>query len=129
MLLDTQVLLWWLRDDRKLGRKARALIAEPTSDVSVSAVSIWEIAIKTALGKLDWRDGPSTTLGSCVTDCGFAELPVTVPHAAAVRDLPARHGDPFDRLLLAQAAHEGLRILSADENLQRYDAAIIDATI
>jgi PIN domain nuclease of toxin-antitoxin system len=127
LLLDTHVFLWWLRNDRRLGRGARDAIADPGSEVRVSAASIWEIALKAAVGKLDWRDGPSTTLATCIHDSGFDELPVTAAHAAAVRDLPRRHVDPFDRLLLAQAAVEGLRFVSADEALRLHRADVIDA--
>jgi PIN domain nuclease of toxin-antitoxin system len=127
-LLDTHVFLWWLRDDRRLGRRAREAIGDPASDVRVSAASIWEIATKAAIGKLAWRDGPSTTLATCIGDSGFAELPVTAAHAAAVRDLPRHNADPFDRLLLAQAASEGLQLVSADAALRRYRPDIVDAT-
>jgi len=127
LLLDTHVFLWWLRDDRRLGRRARGSIGDPAAVVLVSAASIWEIAIKAAVGKLAWRESPSTTLATCVADCGFAELPVTAAHAAAVRDLPRHHADPFDRLLLAQAANEGLQLVSADDGFRRYRYDIVDA--
>jgi len=128
LLLDTHVFLWWLRDDRRLGRGARGTIGDPRSEVRVSAVSIWEIALKTSVGKLEWRDGPSTTLATCIADSGFAELAVTASHAAAVRDLPAHHADPFDRLLLAQASCEDLCIVSADDAMRRYRVDMVDAT-
>jgi PIN domain nuclease of toxin-antitoxin system len=128
LLLDTHVFLWWLRDDRRLGRATRDVIADPGVEVRVSAVSIWEIAIKTTIGKLDWRDSSSTTLATCIDGCGFAELPVTAAHAAAVRNLPRHHPDPFDRLLLAQASKENLHIVSADEVMRRYLPDVIDAT-
>ena len=127
-MLDTHVFLWWLRDDRRLGRETRRAIADSAADVRVSAVSIWEIAVKASIGKLDWRDGASTTLATCIEDSGFAELPVTAVHAAAVRDLARHHADPFDRLLLAQAASEGLRVVSADEAMALYLPDVLDAT-
>jgi PIN domain nuclease of toxin-antitoxin system len=127
LLLDTHVFLWWLRDDRRLGRSARAAIATTSTEVRVSAASIWEIAIKASLGRLDWRDG-DTTLGSCIADAGFAELPVTAAHAAAVRELPRHHADPFDRLLLAQAQSEDLRVVSADEAFGLYRDDVVDPT-
>jgi PIN domain nuclease of toxin-antitoxin system len=127
LLLDTHVFLWWLRDDRRLGRSTRAAIAAATTEVRVSAASIWEMAIKVGLGRLDWRDG-DTTLGTCVTDAGFAELSVMAVHGAAVRELPRHHADPFDRLLLAQAESEGLRIVSADGAFGLYRGDVIDPT-
>lgn len=111
LLLDTHVFLWWLRDDRRLGKKARRAIEATTASVSVSAVSIWEIAVKLSVGKLKWRDAGKTTLHTCISDCGFSELAITARHAAAVRDLPFHHADPFDRLLIAQALAERLRIV------------------
>jgi PIN domain nuclease of toxin-antitoxin system len=128
LLLDTHVFLWWLGDDRRLGRVTRNCIADPEVEVNVSAVSIWEIAIKTTIGKLDWRERSSTTLATCIDDCGFTELPVTAAHAAAVRALPRHHADPFDRLLVAQASQEGLRVVSADEVMRLYLPEVIDAT-
>ncbi|TMB45827.1 MAG: type II toxin-antitoxin system VapC family toxin [Deltaproteobacteria bacterium] len=127
LLLDSHVFLWWLRDDRRLSRRARAAIAAPGASVVVSAASIWEIAIKLSLGKLQWRDRPGVTLERSITACGFGELPVTARHAATVRNLPPHHGDPFDRLLVAQALTEDLRIVTADDVFALYGAAVLAA--
>lgn len=127
LLLDTHVFLWWLRDDRRLGRATRGTIGAPAAAVHVSAASIWEISIKASIGRLDWRDD-DTTLATCIADAGFAELRVTAVHAAAVRDLPRHHTDPFDRLLLAQAEAEGLRVVSADEAFGLYRDDVLDPT-
>jgi PIN domain nuclease of toxin-antitoxin system len=127
LLLDSHVFLWWLRDDRRLARKARAAIAAPTTSVFVSAASIWEIAIKLSVGKLRWRDARGTTLADTITACGFTELPVTASHAAGVRMLPHHHGDPFDRLLVAQALAEGLRVITADDVFLRYGVSVLQA--
>jgi len=127
LLLDSHVFLWWLRDDRRLSRRARAAIAAPGASVVVSAASIWEIAIKLSLGKLQWRDRPGATLERSITACGFGELPVTARHAATVRNLPPHHGDPFDRLLVAQALTEDLRIVTADDVFALYGAAVLAA--
>jgi PIN domain nuclease of toxin-antitoxin system len=75
LLLDTHVFLWWLRDDRRLGRATRQAIGAPVADVRVSAASIWEISFKASIGRLDWRDD-DTTLARCIADAGFVELPV-----------------------------------------------------
>lgn len=118
LLLDSHAFLWWLQDSRRLSRKARRAIAAPTSQVFVSAVSIWEIAIKLSIGKLRWREG--VALDDSIASCGFAELPVSVRHAAGVRNLPGHHADPFDRLLISQALVEELRVVTADEVFTRY---------
>jgi PIN domain nuclease of toxin-antitoxin system len=127
LLLDTHVFRWWLADDRRLGRLARRAIEGPEARVLVSAASIWEIAIKLSIGKLTWRKTRVTTLATCIEDSGLAELAVNARHAAAVRALPFHHADPFDRLLCAQAMEEGLRIVTADETLARYDVDILRA--
>lgn len=116
LLLDTHVFLWAVADSRKLNAAARRLIQE-ADEVRVSAASIWEIAIKAGLGKLS---GDADQLAAAVEDSGFAELPVTSRHAAMVARLPPHHGDPFDRLLVAQALAEPLILLTADRTLARY---------
>ncbi len=116
LLLDTHVFLWAVADSRKLGAAARRLIEE-ADEVSVSAASIWEIAIKSRLGKLA---GDAESLAAAIDDSGFAELPVTGRHAAAVARLPLHHADPFDRLLVAQALTEPLILVTVDKTLARY---------
>jgi len=125
LLLDSHVFLWWLQDSRQLSRPARRAIGAPTSRVLVSAASIWEIAIKLSIGKLKWREG--VTLDGSIAACGFTELPITARHAAGVRNLPTHHGDPFDRLLIAQALLEDLRLVTADEVFARYGVPILAA--
>ena len=127
LLLDSHVFLWWLRDDRRLSRRARAAIAAPRASVMVSSASVWEIAIKLSLGRLQWKDDPPLALDESIVACGFTELPVTAHHAAAVRMLPHHHGDPFDRLLIAQASAEGLRVATADDVFSAYGVAILPA--
>ncbi len=116
LLVDTHVLLWALGGDPNLGDDARQALADPRNDVFVSAVSIWEIAIKRALGKLKI---PSH-LATAVEAAGFSELPVTFFHAEQAGSLPRHHGDPFDRMLVAQAQTEGLTLVTADANIPRY---------
>jgi PIN domain nuclease of toxin-antitoxin system len=119
MLLDSHALLWFVAGDRKrIGKALRARIeAEATT---VSAASLWEIAIKSALGKLDTPDD----LPERVEGLGFEILPVTAEHAWRVRELPRHHGDPFDRLLIVQAQVERLAIFTADSALDAYDVEI-----
>jgi PIN domain nuclease of toxin-antitoxin system len=124
ILLDTHVWLWWYLGERRLGPSARSLI-KTADEVRFSAASAWELAIKRGLGKLvvpgDLR------LAQELERDGFMELPISVTHAEAVHALPKLHGDPFDRMLVAQAQLEGLAIVTADDAIARYDVAVIDA--
>ncbi|MDQ3138621.1 MAG: type II toxin-antitoxin system VapC family toxin [Gemmatimonadota bacterium] len=121
LLLDTHVLIWW-DEGRRLAAQARRAI-EDADAVYVSAASAWEIAIKTALGRLR----PSRTVEDAVRESGFLELPVTFRHAARVAVLPAHHRDPFDRLLVAQAEVEALTVVTRDPVFGRYPVAVIGA--
>jgi PIN domain nuclease of toxin-antitoxin system len=123
-LIDTHVLLWWLADDPRLGSAPRELMADPASVVLVSAVSVWEIAIKRAVGKLRSPDG----LPERIDDAGFERLPVGFDHAERVGTLPLHHGDPFDRLLIAQALVEGATIVTSDCRIQAYDVPRLAAS-
>ncbi len=116
LLLDTHIFLWVVTDSRKLKAAARGAIAAADA-VHVSAASIWEIAIKVRLGKLD---GDPRQLAAAIEPSGFLELPVRAEHAAEVSRLAAHHQDPFDRLLVAQALTEPLVLLTADPLLARY---------
>jgi PIN domain nuclease of toxin-antitoxin system len=120
VLLDTHVLLWWLVDDPSLSDRARAEIADPASEALVSAVSVWEIAIKRSLGKLP---GGEDLLDAVAHD-GFTWLPVSERHAWEVASLPHHHADPFDRLLIAQARVEEMPIVTGDRHFDAYDVAI-----
>jgi PIN domain nuclease of toxin-antitoxin system len=122
LLLDTEALIWWDGNDARLGGNARASI-QHADEVFVSAASAWEIVIKAALGKLRTTRRPS----DAVADAGFRELPVTFEHAQAVATLRPHHGDPFDRLILAAAAAEGLTIVSSDRQFVPYGLPLIDA--
>ena len=123
LLLDTHAFLWWLADDPALGPKARTLIADPSNPVFVSAATGWEIAIKKALGKLAAPDN----LDALVESEGFSHLPVTFFHGEQAGALPARHKDPFDRMLIAQAQAEGLVIITRDEAIRSYGVRTFDA--
>ena len=120
ILIDTHLLLWALSSPRKLSTRARQLIEK--SDVYVSAASIWEISIKAALGKLA---ASSSEVLSAVEPAGFALLPISGEHAADVATLPLHHKDPFDRLLIAQARCEPMRLLSNDPILRAYGDFVI----
>jgi PIN domain nuclease of toxin-antitoxin system len=114
--LDTHVFLWWLDDPRQLSKAARKAIGDGGNTVYVSAAVAWEIAIKRALGKLDAPDD----LEGAMTVNRFLPLPITIPHALAVEALPGHHRDPFDRLLIAQAHHEGFTFVSRDRYVALY---------
>jgi PIN domain nuclease of toxin-antitoxin system len=124
ILLDTHVALWAIVDDARLAPTARELIASPANTVMVSAVNVWEIAIKRALGRGDMPASAQDALGF-FRAAGFELLPVAAEHAAAVETLPPIHADPFDRLLVAQAMAEPLRLLTHDTTVARYSDSII----
>ncbi len=120
LLLDTHILVWSLMDDPRLkGHYRRAL--EGAEEIHVSAVSIWEIGIKQALGKLQ-IDGDIMTM---IRRTNCLPLVVTWDHGIAAGLLPRHHDDPFDRLLIAQARCEGLTLVSADRMVRRYDVPLI----
>lgn len=120
-MLDTHVLIWW-DEGQRLAADARRAIVEADS-VYVSAASAWEIAIKIGLGRLR----PTRTVEQAVEESGFLELPVTFRHAERVAGLPPHHRDPFDRMLIAQAEVEELRLVTRDPVFARYAVEVIDA--
>lgn len=121
LLLDTHIYIWAVMDNRNLTKAARKIILD-ADDVFVSAASIWEAAIKTGLGKLDVD---VRLLVSEIESSGFIELPVRAAHAAMVRNLPDIHRDPFDRILIAQAISEPLRLVTSDGHLAAYSDLVI----
>ncbi|WP_336669755.1 type II toxin-antitoxin system VapC family toxin [Tsukamurella sp. USMM236] len=116
LLVDTHVLLWWLADSPKLNPTHRSLIQAPDNEVLVSAVAVAEVAIKASLGKLD---APALT-EQFLLDEGFAPLPLDARHAAALRELPWHHRDPFDRMMVAQCLVEQVPLLTVDERIREY---------
>jgi PIN domain nuclease of toxin-antitoxin system len=125
VLLDTHALLWWLTDDRRLSRRARKVIADPTSTVLVSSASAWEMATKLRLGKLRDPDGAVPRLPAILLERGLVELPVTVAHAIEAGLLPAQHRDPFDRMLAAQSRCEGAPLVTNDPAFGDYGIRIV----
>ena len=122
LLLDTHIALWAITGDATLDEEFLDRLRHDP-DIFLSPVSLSEITIKQATGKLA---GPAD-LAERVRDMGFRELPVTYAHAIAAGRLPAHHRDPFDRMLVAQAAVEGLTLVSRDESIARYDVDILKA--
>ncbi len=125
LLLDTNALLWWLSDSSQIGARARAIIADARNTAYVSAASGWEIAIKMGLGRLQAPPDPATWLPEALAANRFRELPIELRHALAVERLPRHHADPFDRILVAQAAAEAVTIVSGDPQLELYDVPVI----
>jgi len=127
VLLDTHVAVWVILDSPRLTARARDLIAAPGTDVYVSAVSLWEIAIKHALNRADANAMPisATQARAWFEASNFLSLPVTDAHAVAVETLPDHHGDPFDRLLIAQAKTEPMRLLSHDAAMAAYGELVV----
>jgi len=121
LLLDTHIFLWAVVDSPLLKPAARALI-ESADEVYVSAASIWEVAIKSRLGKIE---ADPIELTQAIEASGFMHLPVSAVHAAGVASLELHHNDPFDRLLIAQALTEPLKLLTADGVLTQYSDVVV----
>jgi PIN domain nuclease of toxin-antitoxin system len=127
LLLDTHVALWAITADKRLTPSIQELIANPANEVWVSAVNVWEIAIKHGLARGGLNDMPISGARALAyfREAGYALLSVSPEHAAAVETLPRIHADPFDRLLLAQAVTEPLRLVSHDATIAAYGDMVI----
>ena len=123
VLLDTHVLLWAAGVPEQLTREARDLIENPETELVFSAASLWEVAIKSGLGRDDFRVDPRL-LRRGLLENGYTELAVTGSHAVALDLLPRMHKDPFDRMLVAQAQVEGIMLLTADPTVASYPGSI-----
>lgn len=119
LLLDTHILLWAITEPERLPDEVQARLVDPHRIVFFSAASIWEIGIKSSLGKGDFTFQPEPVYELAI-ETGFTELAVTSTHGCAVAHLPWLHRDPFDRLLVAQAQISRLRLLTADRSLTQY---------
>ena len=122
LLLDTHIVIWWATGSRLLGAKARDLIAANDAELSISAATWWELAIKRALGRLDID---FTEARRDFQKREVKMLPVSFDHAEAAAALPRLHGDPFDRMLVAQAAAEQLVLLTRDKHLAAYGPMVL----
>ena len=125
LLLDTHIAIWSVAMSQRIRPHVQKLLDDPANTIVVSAVSIWEIAIKHTLGKSSAPPFPADVAIRLFTDTGYQLLDMTPTHAAGVASLPRLHGDPFDRLLLAQALVEPMRLLTADPLLHPYSSTII----
>ena len=120
LLLDTHVLFWWFGDSSKISGQALSLIEDTTNQIHCSAATAWELAIKSGIGKLDALP-LALDLPQLLKDEGFLELPIGIPEATRAGLLPLHHRDPFDRLIVAQAQHLNIPVLSSDRLLDLYD--------
>jgi PIN domain nuclease of toxin-antitoxin system len=127
LLLDTHVLIWWMKNDPRLGKISRTLLRSGANTMWVSSASIWEISIKASLNRLSVPAAFAEFAASDLDRGGFRRLTITFEHALAVRDLTLHHGDPFDRMLVAQAKCENLALLTADSSLAGYGIHTVDA--
>jgi len=124
LLIDTQIFIWSVMDSEKLSPRARQIMLD-ADEVFVSAASIWEIAIKVKIGKLE---GDPHEFVDAISGSGFRELSISAHHAATLHELPLYHRDPFDRMLIAQALSEPLRLLTADGMLAQYSELVMRVT-
>ena len=127
LLLDTHALVWWMLDSDRLGPRARKAILETEARVYISSASVWELCIKSSRGRLQLSRHPEEWIPE-VLENNFEPLPVTFQHAYAVRSLPLLHGDPFDRMLVAQAQCENLTIVTVDPAIGAYAIPVLDAS-
>lgn len=123
LLLDTHVLIWAAGFPDRISAEGRDLIADTENELFFSAASLWEVAIKSALGREDFAVD-ARLLRRGLLDNGYSELPVVSEHAVAIGGLPAIHKDPFDRLLIAQSMVEGITLLTADDLIGQYPGPI-----
>ena len=115
LLLDTHALLWWLDGDRRLPLRVRRHIGDRQNTILVSAASAWEIATKFRIGKLPGAQGVAADVGGAVASQGFSPLEISIRHAEHAGRLAVDHRDPFDRMLIAQARLEGMRVVTNDQ--------------
>ena len=123
LLLGAHALLWWLADDPQLDAAAARSIADPANDVVVSAATVWEIELKRFAGRLR---APAELLDA-IQQTGIDTLPITAPDAVTAAGLPMHHGDPFDRMLVAQAQRLDALIVSRDRALLAYEVEVLPA--
>lgn len=123
LLLDTHLLLWAAGEPKRLPAGARRLIGDAENELLFSAASLWEIAIKSGLGRKDFQAN-ARVLRRGLLDNGYTELPIRSDHVVATESLPPIHKDPFDRILVAQAAVEGISLLTVDSLVARYPGPV-----
>jgi PIN domain nuclease of toxin-antitoxin system len=125
ILLDTHAFFWWVTDNPKLSPMAHRLIEDRSNEVFVSAVVVWEMAIKGHGGKWEAARPIAEQTESIVAENGFMPLAISLAHAGLAGSLPGAHRDPFDRLLAAQATFEGLSLVTADRRLSAFGVEVL----
>jgi len=125
VLIDTHVFIWAAEEDSRLSSSVRAILNDTAESVFFSSISALEIAVKWSKGHLELPVSPLEFVNQTLVASGILQLPVTIKDACAVGDLPFHHKDPFDRLLVAQARTNGLRLMTADPILEKYDVDVI----
>ena len=126
VLLDTHAFLWWVTSrGSRLSDVARNVLSDGTNEVAVSMASVWEMSIKVGTGRMELPDLIERYVPDRLRHHGFDLIPIELQHAFRAGDLPRIHGDPFDRMLIAQAQIEGLALLTADPAIGRYDVETI----
>jgi PIN domain nuclease of toxin-antitoxin system len=125
LLLDTHTFMWWDSNPAKIPESTLHLLKEPNNQVFLSLASLWEIQIKSQLGKLTLRNNLADIVRQQQQENGIILLPIEFSHVLALEHLPSYHKDPFDRLLIAQSRVEGSAIATRDELFQRYDCQTI----
>lgn len=124
-LLDTHTFLWWNMDDVQLSPLAREIISDGANEIFLSAATAWELALKTARGRLELPEDPIRYVPSRMNLHGFQALPVQIHHAVQVYRLPMHHADPFDRLLIAQSQMESMPLISVDADIRKYEVDVV----
>jgi PIN domain nuclease of toxin-antitoxin system len=122
VLLDTHLVLWWMADHPRLPGRARELIADEDNDVAISVASLWEIALKAAQRSLQ---ADPVEVEQAARSGGFGILAIEARHVRALQSLPVLHGDPFDRMLVAQARAEPRYLITADRALRGYGESVL----
>ena len=127
LLLDTHIAIWSIADDPRLTSQARTLIADPDNEIVVSVAALWEIAIKHALARQGRANMPVSARAAhgFFIGAGYGMLGITAAHTLAVEALPALHGDPFDRIMVAQALTEPARLITHDAKVAAYSDTVI----
>lgn len=125
LLLDTQCWLWWFAQPERLNEAAIAHILNETNELWLSVASVWEMGIKTAIGKLPLPDPLEQYLSTRTAQLGTQSLAIAASHAVQASLLPLHHRDPFDRMLIAQTQLETMTLLSADPIFNQYDVPLI----
>lgn len=125
LLLDTHAFLWWDSDADRLPDSLLATLRDPAHELVLSVVSVWEMQIKAALGRLELHAPLATLISEQQTKNGLRVLPISLRHVLALDDLDDHHKDPFDRLLIAQARSEGATLVSKDDVFRQYDVPLL----